>query len=571
MAQKTATFFVGLLIAGIVVGYIVALSTLAPDTQLVEQITILQTRLEEKENQISTLDKQIHSLQTQLQEKENQITAFNQEIQNLQTQIIELNKTLQNGLSEKDISDNSITVAKSLKKNGICYSPFRDGQNPNLGLFPTVEQIKEDMKFLTNITNCVRTYGSTNTLAIIPNLAKGSGLYVYQGVFLGRDPEVNTAEINSAVNLTKQGLVESVIIGNEVILLGVLTEDELIQYIRQAKQSMPEEVLITTAEAWSIWIDHPNLVNEVDYILAHVHPFWESQSIDNAATYVVERYTELKKKYPDKRIVIGETGWPSAGDPAWTGVSNWVIPSETNQQMFLEEFTQLAANNSIEYFLFEAFDEEWKWNERRSSGELGELAELRNRTFSGRVVGSSWGIFQSTGELKPYLSEFFKKIPLDSTRQIRDIYVGKRLSSEYDMGVDSSGGRTDWLSNLNGSMCMAYPAGQSWGAVFITVGKPKDPPRPWKDFSEFQTILIELKGEYGGESVEVGLKDACDPDDGSESKIKISSLSADWLTYEFPLSSFQTANLKKLYVVIEFVFTSSTAQTVYFRNIKYMP
>ncbi len=426
------------------------------------------------------------------------------------------------------------------------------------------------MRFLRNITNCIRTYGSTNTLASIPSLAKQSGLRVYQGVFLSKDPEVNEAEINSVANLAKQGLVESIIVGNEAILMGILNESELVQYMRRVKQSMPEGIPITTAEAWSTWIDHSNLVKEVDYILAHVHPFWENQTIDNAAMYVVERYMELKEKYPDKQIMIGETGWPSDGEPAWAGVSPFVVPSEANQKRFFEEFTKLAVNNQIEYFLFEAFDEEWKWKERQSSGNGGELTEPRDRTFSGRVVGSSWGIFQSNGMLKSQLSELFKEVPADSTRQIRDIYVGERLSVGYDMGVDSSGRRTGWVSNMNGNMRMAYPAGQRWGAVFITVGKPTYPPRPWKNFSDFQTISVELKGEHGGESFEIGLKDADDPDGGSEAKIRISNLSADWQTYEFSLFLFHTANLEKLYVVVEFVFTGSVAQTTYFRNVKYL-
>jgi len=122
-----------------------------------------------------------------------------------------------------------------------------------------------------------------------------------------------------------------------------------------------------------------------------------------------------------------------------------------------------------------------------------------------------------------------------------------------------------------GAMKMAYPPGQSWGAVFITVGQPKDPPRPWKDYSSFRAISVDLRGEIGGESVEVGIKDSSDPDDGSETKILVPQLSTGWQTYEFPLSSFDTADLEKLYVVTEFVFAGPTSQTVYFRNVRYFP
>ncbi len=140
----------------------------------------------------------------------------------------------------------------------------------------------------------------------------------------------------------------------------------------------------------------------------------------------------------------------------------------------------------------------------------------------------------------------------------------------YDMGVDSSGQRRDWLETTEGAMKMAYPAGQSWGAVFITVGPPADPPRPWKDFSPFRTLSVELRGKNGGESVEIGIKDSSDPDDGSETKTLVSQLSSEWKTYEFLLSSFDSADLGELYVVAEFVFAGPTAQTVYFRNVRYL-
>lgn len=469
----------------------------------------------------------------------------------------------------------SLQINVPIKPINLCYSPFRDGQNPELGpgmcVYPTTDQIDEDIKFLSNITTCIRTYSSSNIHVNVPEIAKKYQLLVHQGIFLGDDSAVNEDEIRSAKTLVDRNLVDSLIVGNETLMLNKLPKDKLIDYIRSVKKIVPSGLPVTTADGWVQWRDNEDLVNEVDYILVHIYPFWDDKPVEGAASYVLEKYQLLKDKYPGKEIIIGETGWPSAGDPLWTGVSSSVIPGEYNQSKFVEEFDKLAQEKGIKYFLFEAFDEEWKWKERRTSGSGGSTTEPYDRNYCGNYAGSSWGIFRSNSALKSQLSKIFSVSSMINSRFIRDICVGSQLCAGYDMGVDSSGKRYDWVKNDNGSMCMSYPAGQSWGSVFITVGQPKDKPRPWKDYSKFSNILVDLRGVNGGESIGIGVKDAEDPDDGSEIKIKISNIPQEWKTYSFKLSDFYKARIDQLYVVLEFVFDGDKQETVYFRNIRYTP
>jgi len=150
------------------------------------------------------------------------------------------------------------------------------------------------------------------------------------------------------------------------------------------------------------------------------------------------------------------------------------------------------------------------------------------------------------------------------------IYYDGSLMHGYDLGVNTSGGMTDWVVQKDGALCMAYPGGQNWGAVYITVGKPTDPPRPGQDLSEYKKLSMELRGEVGDEAVLIGLKDNQDPDDGTEMKVRLWGLSPAWQTFEFPLSEFNNADLHNLYVVAEFVF-EDTPETICFRNIQYLP
>lgn len=164
-------------------------------------------------------------------------------------------------------------------------------------------------------------------------------------------------------------------------------------------------------------------------------------------------------------------------------------------------------------------------------------------------------------------------VAIAQTSQALAIYNDGELTDGYGMGVDTGPSQLrDWAKvQGDGSLCMAYPPNQDWGAVFITFGGDPKPPREriGKDFSSYKTLAIDMKGERGGEKVWIGLKDQYDRDDGSETKIPV-SLTSGWKTYTFPLGKFKTADLTKLYVVTEFVFEGDIpAETVCFNKIEY--
>jgi hypothetical protein len=149
------------------------------------------------------------------------------------------------------------------------------------------------------------------------------------------------------------------------------------------------------------------------------------------------------------------------------------------------------------------------------------------------------------------------------------VYVSGRLAPGFGLGLNTSHGRTDWLHDFYGYMRAAYPAGQAWGAVLITNGgDPVQPPRPGRDCTDYGYLSVDIRGEHGDETVEIGIKDNTDPDDGSEDKIKITDISTDWQTLRFNLEEFETADLSRLYVVFEIVFEGTKGQTVYFRNVR---
>jgi len=154
--------------------------------------------------------------------------------------------------------------------------------------------------------------------------------------------------------------------------------------------------------------------------------------------------------------------------------------------------------------------------------------------------------------------------------QQKEILVGTTLSPGFDIGVDTSGGRTDWLFNEGTHFRMSYPSGQSWGVVFVAVWPMTEwgKPRPSMDFSAYRTLLLEMRAGEGAQEIAIGIKDAKQPDDGKEARVPV-RLSSAWQVYAIPVGEFKGADLKTLYVVTEFVFTGNTGQTVYVRGIRF--
>ena len=123
----------------------------------------------------------------------------------------------------------------------------------------------------------------------------------------------------------------------------------------------------------------------------------------------------------------------------------------------------------------------------------------------------------------------------------KEVLVGNKLTEGFDMGVDTDLKQTDWLKDVENSFRLSYPAGQKWGAVFVTAGPSVDPPRPGLDLSKYKFLVVEMRGGVGGEKVYVGVKSNSQPDNGSEFKVE-ETLGAEWRTYRYPLTRFVRAD-----------------------------
>jgi len=155
-----------------------------------------------------------------------------------------------------------------------------------------------------------------------------------------------------------------------------------------------------------------------------------------------------------------------------------------------------------------------------------------------------------------------------------DVLLGTALASGLDIGINTSGGLTNWLTPeppppSPGDLKMVCPGGQQWCAMFITKGTAiATYPRPSIDVSGYKTLTLVIEGDPGT-TIQVGIKDATQPDNGTETKVTL-QVNATWTTFTIPLSSFTGADLTHIYVPCEFVFPGgSQPQTLKVQSIIY--
>ena len=275
-------------------------------------------------------------------------------------------------LSENELKELSSEILES-KVHGICFSLYEDAQQP--GDFVSDEQIERRLKILKPYTNWIRTFSSTDEHARIAQIAVDMGFKTLVGAWLSDDLKSNDNEIEGLLELASKGLVNIAAVGNEVIYRKELAENELISYINHVKENI-NNIPVGYVDAYYEFRDRPNITNACDIILANCYPFWEGCASEYSLLYMKDMFQEATKAANGKKVIITETGWPSAGSDLWGA-----HPSYKNYLQYFINTQLWSKNNNIDIFYFSSFDESWKVD---SEGD----------------VGAYWGLWDKNEERK---------------------------------------------------------------------------------------------------------------------------------------------------------------------------
>ncbi len=267
--------------------------------------------------------------------------------------------------------------------NAICYSGYREGQNPRDGLFPSYEQVREDLLILEKNWGLLRIYDCSLHAQIVLKVIQKEGLNFK--VMLGLDMaaemsnpncpwganfseealnanrQQNQDEVTRAINLANQysSIVFSVSVGNEASVDWtdhMVPVDSLIDYVLTLKHAIQQP--ITFCENYIPWTSKLEpLVAVLDFISVHTYPAWEYRTMQDALEYTKQNYYSVSDHYPEKPVVITEAGWTTASNGR--GIEKWNA-SEQLQSAYYQQLLEWTTQEKIFTFVFEAFDEPWK-------------------------------------------------------------------------------------------------------------------------------------------------------------------------------------------------------------------
>ncbi|MBA3014208.1 MAG: glycosyltransferase [Proteobacteria bacterium] len=329
---------------------------------------------------------------------------------------------------------------------GMSFSPIRPGNNPNKGLFPTREEIEQDIALLDGKVKNLRTYDIIGTLADIPELASKHDVKITLGVWITHDLAKNEERIKKMIDIANAypDKVTRVMVGNETILTGELNAEEVGNYIDRVKSQV--SVPVSTGEPWHVWIANPELGDHADFISIHLLPYWEGIGLDNAIGYIKNCYQIVKDTFPNSPILIAEVGWPSNGRPR-----NQAIASEANEASFLRRFLALAEKENYDYFIMEAFDQTWKADNEGS-------------------VGAYWGVYNIFRTPKFNFTQAVVKIP--QWRILAAISIAVAIATLWMLLIDSSTlrsrGRSFLAAIANGIGVGLVWAGYDYANQYLT-------------------------------------------------------------------------------------------------------
>ncbi|CEP60502.1 putative glucan endo-1,3-beta-D-glucosidase LALA0_S01e12376g [Lachancea lanzarotensis] len=241
----------------------------------------------------------------------------------------------------------------------LVYSPYNSDNSCK-----DSSSVYNDLQYIKSRgVSQIRIYGTDcNSLQTVTTAAKVFGITINQGLWIS---SAGVDSIDDSVNdLLSYGqangwdLFDILTIGNEAVLSGFCTVDELIDKISSVRSKFENAGFTgryTTSEPPVTFQNNPDLCTKsnIDFVGINSHAYFDiNSSADSAGTFVKGQLELIQHVCGTNNVEVTETGYPSAGDQ-----NGGNIPSAQNQAIAVQNILN-EMNKQVT--ILSTFDDLWK-------------------------------------------------------------------------------------------------------------------------------------------------------------------------------------------------------------------
>ena len=221
-----------------------------------------------------------------------------------------------------------------------------------------------------------------------------------------------------------------------------------------------------------------------------------------------------------------------------------------------EKFLEILNTENTTALLAKAFEEENMTSLYEQQILLGEkyieMVDKQEVNFKEQTKIDFGGTIYSYAEVDVLNLLVNGRVPsgfeLISAQSNNEYYIGVKIEDDYKI--------------------LTYPENSfDWGSPYFNIdalnGRVTE-----MDLTKYKNVILEMKGENGGEEFALMMKDKYDLPDGKESRVNI-TVTKTWESYEVHIDLFETADKKIIDTPLGFVFLGSKGRTIHIRSIQF--
>ena len=193
-----------------------------------------------------------------------------------------------------------------------------------------------------------------------------------------------------------------------------------------------------------------------------------------------------------------------------------------------------------------------------------------------RIYGESFISAVESGQWDATLT--LPRTPLDDAREgfgsANFVIEGRTIAESYWFTTASGPAdnvfRMDSVQREDRAIRIDYPGGDDWAVIYWgTMDSSSTDGLPNLDYSRFSKVILELKGENGGEVIRVHVKDVDYPNDTSPISVEL-TLTDEWQTWEIDVAEFAPNDFSRLHVPLGLlIFPAEEPLSFSIRNARY--